>query len=109
MAHNKTITTNKLVRATTKRFRITDTGNNDDDEADELKTALSIPDTFAGTCYHCGKPGHRKTTVRSSRGPKGERGSGGTAIFVVNMDTRKTIAGKKMRMSTNVHTIGYQG
>ena len=92
----------------TKRFCITNTGDNDEDEADGIETALILPAAFTGTCYHCGKVGHRKDNCLLLKGVQGEVGSMGSATFVVNVDTRKKISGKKMRTPTNVHTTGYQ-
>ena len=57
-AHNRNATAEELVAEMHLQYRIMglDTGKTGDDN-DVVKTSLS---NFPGTCYHCGKPGHRK-------------------------------------------------
>ena len=58
--HSRASTANKLIRAMTQKFRITN-GANDKKEEERHATALGVPGVFASRkCYHCGEDGHSK-------------------------------------------------
>ena len=59
------VTAEDLIEAMSETFRISGGAKDADDEDDdhELETKLSTVGgrTFGGVCYHCGKPGHKKS------------------------------------------------
>jgi len=80
------LTLDDLEDAMNDQWRLTPEGKKGDNDEDDKEGVVALS-AFSGTCYKCGKSGHKALQCRSSEGRRR------TVIIAASMDIRKPIAG----------------